>query len=1092
MGVVENPAAPGTPSSPVTADWLSPEAAVRAYVRYEARYRARYRREYARRGRTPDCRLAWHAAFPLYLTAELLNLIHANFLGGEGIPWHAEADFLLSPLCRPAGPGLYRVDPVVREVLLLELVRNMPRPAERLLRLADFLLAYVERHPDPAGGPELARAYRWIAAAYLRPGWAAAEMRQTIERTAADIGTPAELPAQAQQLQVAQLSAVLHAPLAAGLPAERYADVLEASDILARYWYRGPAAVASSLATAAPGAVTAPGAAADRPLKVQVVTALRRVAAAGPGGAAAAGEQGAPPAPARPPASEFEPGPEVEGVPEAAPEPPPASRWGPELIALRDLLAQLYVQMVEGRRVAEMAGLRVSMIAFSNRAIENWHNILDLARVEGRVPDVLRVARADFPQNDALRALEEELVGAAGPRAESRSMRLYLALSPRIVTGRTFLLGAALREADSPPPNLDLPIAASHDVAVSWPPDVEWLTLRMEVVSNSAVPNGEPVSYLRLRRDKEPAVAYFELTPKLPGPVELRLSLHRGEDLLGSVTAEITAEQSGQPEAEGRADENALAAIMVRLRDTLAKLYSDPQSVRRVLSDAGLSPVQTAQVPYSETSSMEAWDAALRVARRAGRLGSLIEVATRDFTRNTDLGRVAAEYRKWVERYGEPDPGREPEPARLEDPELATLHDLFAGLYPEVGDVRRVAANAGLDAEQLRFAATAYDSWHAILEEAQREGKVRKLIDVVRQQYPRNPELQRAAEAYPPDEQDREPRYRTMAKLRDLLARLYPEEANFQRLVREVGLNPAMIRWDPNRLVMWHEILIEAEKRGKLLDFVRLAAMEHPDVPELAQAERELDSTPEPQANEPPIEGDLGKRPTEDFPDCCATGDGSSFYGSGVLVAPQLVLTAGSMQSASRVFLGGSDVRQLEAGEVINVIRNVKHPELDLRALFLERPASVAPRPIALGADDAPPAEALFAGFGTIDRDGRFGFGRKRYVQLPITSLGCESARDAKRYGCQEGRELVAGGQGRDSSTGDAGGPLYVAGPDGGYLLLATCSRSARGRTTTAGDGGIYVRIDRALNWLRSIAGNDPGHEIKTARATGMSDSKAE
>src|SRR5690606_32330683 len=105
--------------------------------------------------------------------------------------------------------------------------------------------------------------------------------------------------------------------------------------------------------------------------------------------------------------------------------------------------------------------------------------------------------------------------------------------------------------------------------------------------------------------------------------------------------------------------------------------------------------------------------------------------------------------------------------------------------------------------------------------------------------------------------------------------------------------------------------------------------------------------------------------------------------------------------------------------------------------------ASVAPRPIALGADNAPPAEALFAGFGTIDRDGKLGFGRKRYVRLPITSLGCDGTGDPKRYGCRQGSELVAGGQGRDSSRGDAGGPLYVAGPDGSYGLLATCSRSA-------------------------------------------------
>src|SRR5262245_14249486 len=33
----------------------------------------------------------------------------------------------------------------------------------------------------------------------------------------------------------------------------------------------------------------------------------------------------------------------------------------------------------------------------------------------------------------------------------------------------------------------------------------------------------------------------------------------------------------------------------------------------------------------------------------------------------------------------------------------------------------------------------------------------------------------------------------------------------------------------------------------------------------------------------------VGGRPTTDFPDCCAVGDGSAFYCTGTLIAPNLV-----------------------------------------------------------------------------------------------------------------------------------------------------------------------------------------------------------
>ena len=69
--------------------WLPQDAAIRYILGFERRFGAQH------------LHLACHAAFPLLITPKLLNLIHINFLSRENIPWIAESDFLLSPLCRP-------------------------------------------------------------------------------------------------------------------------------------------------------------------------------------------------------------------------------------------------------------------------------------------------------------------------------------------------------------------------------------------------------------------------------------------------------------------------------------------------------------------------------------------------------------------------------------------------------------------------------------------------------------------------------------------------------------------------------------------------------------------------------------------------------------------------------------------------------------------------------------------------------------------------------------------------------------------------------------------------------------------------------
>ncbi len=91
--------------------------------------------------------LACHAALPLVLTPELVHYLRNTFLRGQ-VAWVAEADLLLSEICRPVGYEQYAMDTAVRAYLLAEL-RERAGP-QRMQAVARLLLGYV-RHLHQAG-----------------------------------------------------------------------------------------------------------------------------------------------------------------------------------------------------------------------------------------------------------------------------------------------------------------------------------------------------------------------------------------------------------------------------------------------------------------------------------------------------------------------------------------------------------------------------------------------------------------------------------------------------------------------------------------------------------------------------------------------------------------------------------------------------------------------------------------------------------------------------------------------------------------------------------------------------------------------------
>ena len=129
---------------------------------------------------------------------------------------------------------MYEVDPSVREVLLVDLIERVEDGAHRLRRLADFLLAYLDR-TGPGQRPEVRHAHQWIAWSYLAPEKVVDDMSALLTEISPGSGVA---PALAHQLEVATMVEIVREPLAESLPQDAYQNVVETAQLLAHYWYR--------------------------------------------------------------------------------------------------------------------------------------------------------------------------------------------------------------------------------------------------------------------------------------------------------------------------------------------------------------------------------------------------------------------------------------------------------------------------------------------------------------------------------------------------------------------------------------------------------------------------------------------------------------------------------------------------------------------------------------------------------------------------------------------------------------------------------------------------------------------------------------
>jgi hypothetical protein len=112
---------------------------------------------------------AYHAALPVALNADLLHLLRINFFldPPAALPYTAEFELLLSPLCREIDEGLYEIEPEIRDILLqgLCLLDN----GQRIKDVATLLWQYIDRDAVWIDRVELERAQKLTVLNFLDP-----------------------------------------------------------------------------------------------------------------------------------------------------------------------------------------------------------------------------------------------------------------------------------------------------------------------------------------------------------------------------------------------------------------------------------------------------------------------------------------------------------------------------------------------------------------------------------------------------------------------------------------------------------------------------------------------------------------------------------------------------------------------------------------------------------------------------------------------------------------------------------------------------------------------------------------------------------
>lgn len=254
------------------------------------------------------------------------------------------------------------------------------------------------------------------------------------------------------------------------------------------------------------------------------------------------------------------------------------------------------------------------------------------------------------------------------------------------------------------------------------------------------------------------------------------------------------------------------------------------------------------------------------------------------------------------------------------------------------------------------------------------------------------------------------------------------------------------------------------------------------------QVNLELRNTAESQLKEKLIKIIGGKEvPEGGYPECCLIGTIDSqgsikWFCSGILVKRGIVLTAAHCNNENQnyiVALNTINSQLTTNAELIIAKETYPHPDykknnygFDLCAIVLSKNSTVQPIEIASSEEIGNATSNTLVGFGHNNLSGTAGFGKKREVDVAIKSIQRSPEQDLSidehKYGFNSNLEFVAGGNGYDSCKGDSGGPAYIN-VEGTRKLAGITARAAKDKRVNCGDGGIYTRIDKYIDFINNI-----------------------